>query len=791
MQAYVLSETATALETTAGASTTANATEAGYWERIRAALETLAGTTSSAADGVAGDMLRAAVAAEAVAGTSGAEENDNKQGKLKRLVDALEVQAGAVTTGSLWDRLRVAAGAAAFTPFTAIAADGWQATVATPVDLSLSRARVSRQGYDTTGTAATISDTLYLTKRVRQAYPSNASLTANNQALSDYVYSTDTISGATNNSTLTSPKPIACWAMPQRQLVGNSVHWEIAAFHRNARLGKQVACVQVRANDGTTQTAWQTVSTTAISTIVEDAVPVETYSGDIDVTALATGAFWLEAKVYPWFGAAAAVLSSEDQTNLRDFYRAYFVKNTTTYATPPYVYVASTGNDSTGVVSTTAATALASPCLTIGGAIVKARAALGATSGAMAGLRIRIVDSITCGNPSYNSYGFGIGSVIIERAPGTARAAAIVNIAATFRPMQLAVTNAINEFGLIFSDVSLVLGGAYIVQGEATCKAHVQFWNCNINFGSFATGMRGSSHVAYYGVAVTNAHANTFSISAPNGEVRMMRGITGNLSGGAPTALNTIGCSLTNASAAAGIDVTKPVICYANKYLNPLNSNAPIYFTGAVAQSGVDLGAVAIVQNLVETIHTSSSSPSFRVASDGEYGNIVHAVIHHNTILGAGILGRSNMFYDEHGSVARNHKLASVKGNIFVQLNTKGDIFTTNGARLGNFAFTHGVGCEGNFTMYQVSAVSSEAQAYPGIGSNIGTSTTARNDPLFTSYAGTTYANPTYTAGAGGGDYTLQGGSPARDILSGPLLGFDMAGVSRGSGMQHAGAYIS
>lgn len=681
-------------------------------------------------------------------------------------------------------------GGASAPPFTAVAADGWQATVASPSDLSLLPATLSRQGYDTTGTAATISDTLYLTKRVRQAYPSNASFTANNQALSDYVYSTDTISGATNNSTLTSPKPIACWAMPQRQLVGNSVHWEIAAFHRDARLSKQVACVQVCANDGTTQTAWQTVSTTSISTICEDAVPVETFSGDIDITALATGGGWLRAKVYPWFGSSGSVLDSEDQTLQRDFYRAYFQKNTTTYSTPPYVYVASTGNDSTGVVSTTAATAAASPCLTIGGAIVKARAALGATDGAMAGLRIRIVDSITCGNPSYNSYGFGIGSVIIERAPGTARAAAIVNIAATFRPMQLAVTNAISEFGIIFNDVSIVLGGAYSILGEATCKLHCQFWNCNFNFGSYTTGLRSNSHMAYFGVAATNVHGTTFSISAPNGEVRMMRGITGNMSGGAPTALNTIGCSLTNASAAAGIDVTKPVICYANKYLNPLNSNAPIYFTGAVAQSGVDLGAVAIVQNLVETIHTSSSSPSFRVASDGEYGNIVHAVIHHNTVVGAYILGRSNLFYDEHGSVARNHKLASVKGNIFVQLNTKGDIFTTNGARLGNFAFTHGVGCEGNFTMYQVSAVSSEAQDYPGIGSNIGTSVNTRNDPLFASYAGTTYANPTYTAGAGGGDYTLQSGSTAKNILSGPVLGFDMAGVSRGSGTQHAGAYI-
>ncbi len=109
-----LALTATALETAAGASTSANASPAGYWKRIASAAETIAGTTSTANATVHGYMLRAAVALEGVAGTSGTEENRSYNGLLKRIVDALEVQAGAVTVGSFGHRLRVGAQNAVF-----------------------------------------------------------------------------------------------------------------------------------------------------------------------------------------------------------------------------------------------------------------------------------------------------------------------------------------------------------------------------------------------------------------------------------------------------------------------------------------------------------------------------------------------------------------------------------------------------------------------------------------------------------------------------------------------------
>ena len=46
-----------------------------------------------------------------------------------------------------------------------------------PADLSLDPLVLSRQGYDGAGAATTVSNTIYLTKRVRLPYPDQATLT--------------------------------------------------------------------------------------------------------------------------------------------------------------------------------------------------------------------------------------------------------------------------------------------------------------------------------------------------------------------------------------------------------------------------------------------------------------------------------------------------------------------------------------------------------------------------------------------------------------------------------------
>lgn len=110
-----LSVAVSSLETSADIASAGTATNhPSKWRRIAAACEALAGITSTANDQVHGYMVRAAIALESLAGTTGAEETPTYSGKLKRIVDALEVQAGQVFTGSLGNRLMLAAAAAIF-----------------------------------------------------------------------------------------------------------------------------------------------------------------------------------------------------------------------------------------------------------------------------------------------------------------------------------------------------------------------------------------------------------------------------------------------------------------------------------------------------------------------------------------------------------------------------------------------------------------------------------------------------------------------------------------------------
>lgn len=669
-------------------------------------------------------------------------------------------------------------------PFTSVAADGWQTTVASPTDLSLSAFTVQRQGFDATGAAASIEDTLYLTKRVRQAYPNQASFTTDQVAVSDRIMAADSVAGAANNSTLVSPKPIAAWVMADRLTVGNSVDWEIAAFHYFARAGKQVACVKVRANDGTTQTAWQTVSSTTLSTRYDDAVSPEVYAGTLDISGLADGGLiWLEAEVYPHFGTTASVLKSEDVqasvTNQYEFARRYFLRDTALAAAPPYAYVSSTGDDGTGVISTTAATAEASPFLTVQGVLTAARTQLGTSNGDFDNLHIRIVDGVNFGAIPFNTYWQDIGAVIIERAPGTARASAIVTMAATLRTRWSNKSTALTEGSLIFRDCSISLGGAFFFQGEAANQLYVQFIDVDWDFNSTSTSLRSNSHLAFFGGNWTDYSQN--AAYTTNLFVRCVRGVTANVADQTVQNFVTLGCEFTGAREPSVHDPAKDGrIIYCNKFLAPAASRVPITVTGSV--SGGTLGSFAVVQNLVE-FTSATSQPSVRISADSDLGNVVNGVMHHNTCTGDETYGRWNLLYDEHPTVARTHTFFSCKGNLGPQLNTKGDDFIDITARTGNFAFEHGVGCAGNFTEDVAAGGEDFRQAYGGVGSVI-----AGGDPLYTNDQSTVASGP--VAGSGGGTYTLGGASPARDIFSEYLLGRDIAGNARATtGTIDAGAY--
>lgn len=667
-------------------------------------------------------------------------------------------------------------------PISAMNADGWSATMVTPADLSLSPITVSREGFDATGAAATIEETLYTTKRVRQAYPNQTSLTTDTVALSDYIYSTDTIAGVTNSSAEASPKPIANWSMPHRIIVGNSLTVSLTAFHRNGSAGKPVAAVVFRATDGTTTV---TATASALTATVDPLTGnrILEYVATLDLTTLTnTAAITVNARVYPRIGAAASVIDSADLSNDWDFSPRTFIKNTALAAAPNLIYVKATGTDTLGAggayVGTDPDLAAASPALTLTGAINQARNRLGTGSGSLNGLRVRL-DAGTWSRSATPTANTVTAEIVVEPIPGVAKASCILEFGA-----------ANNAWGATYCRVrglTLKRMGAFYLQSVAGTNQVVE--DCTLDWNG-NTGQMGAATTSTYFINVAmNAGVSSSGLGQTSGVVwSMIRGCTGGLANSTADIemINFIGNAMTGGRIgnAANRAQDNRTIAF-NRFIGIGNATSVIVNLTV----GTSLTGFALVQNVFE--YTSASSQrSFMPSGDGDTLSTVHVVCQHNTFAGFNDCGRGNLLYDETVGTLRTHKLQSFVGNIQVQINTKSDIFLTDGTHTGNWAYDNGVGCRGEFSIYRNAAgnlTSGFNQTYPGVDAKIGTiNTGAGQDPLFTSNQATT-AGP--VAGSGGGDYTIGALSPAKSMVADSPLAYDLAGNAR-AGAVAAGAYV-
>jgi hypothetical protein len=665
--------------------------------------------------------------------------------------------------------------------FNSVNADGWSADYTSPPTFnptgSPEQFTLTRQGYVGI-TPTSLSENLVVTQRVRQAFPNQASLTAGQVALSDYVYSTDTIAGGkTNNSTETSPKPVANWALPDRQVVGNTVRLEVVAFHRNARAREEVAAVEFSAFDGTT-TVTQVVTTSTILGHSGDQFPVIGYACDLDISTLANPAtITCNAKVYPHVGASGSVLDSAGSSVAREFSPRTYRRDTTLAASPFYVYVTTGGVDATGAVSTSAATAEASPCLTIAGAFTRIQS----VRGDLMGVEIRLGNGTFVLNGDGSSKTQGAGELIITRDPNISRANAIMTFGLAAARLRFNQTPTGGGW-IRFRDITVTRTGTLSLQGEATSQLQATFENCAFNNASHNAGMLTQTNVYFLGTSISNTASSL--LNPGTHEIRMLRGMT------CPGITNyeawlVLGCSFIG-TALAPLRGSRSATGSINAYsritgLDPTGSGYNFGFSENVAQ-------YALCQNILEFI-SATTATNIRTSADSATGTNTHAIIHNNTMAGFFSNGRDNLFYED-GATPRTSKLMSCRANIHVQINTKGDVFVSNGARVGNWAYLYGVGCDAEWSQFidadNAGLGTAFAQAFPGLRANIGTSNSVRNDPLFTAYAGTT-SGP--SAGAGGGNYALTAPSPCKAKVTNPPLRFDLAGATRSATAASIGAY--
>ncbi|KQT34683.1 hypothetical protein ASG29_00495 [Sphingomonas sp. Leaf412] len=683
-------------------------------------------------------------------------------------------------------------GIAPVAPVTAIDADGWSAQWAEappPVfapDTAPQTIAVARAGFDAAARPTVHVDARVFTRRRRLAYPAHADDTPATVALDDYVYATDAIPGVANNSVETSPKPVAAWAMPHRRVVADAIELEAVAFHRNARAGRMVAAVRFLATDGTT-TVSQVVAATTLSTRAGDQQPLPVFACTLDVAALAPGLVTVDAEVYPWIGGAASVLRSADQGAARDFSPRYFLKNAALAAAPPLAYVATTGNDATGVVSTTAATAAAAPFASVKGAIDAVHAAHAATTGVDGAIvRIGAGTFVLAGATAARTQ--RVAALTIERDPAVARGSAIVTWgAAAFAPrLSAGLTAPVATGCLRFRDLTVQRTGSAFLQGETAARLDIHWEDVALDNNAVSGSWLTRSDNWFFGAVIANMAGTTLGAGA-NGEQRLLRGVATDLADAAWENWVTLACALTRPGNGTVRDPSKGAIAFQNRFLNPNPANSPLTVTAAAA--GDTITGFWAVQNLIEVLR-ATAGPMIRISSDGPvHGHTDHCGLAHNTVTGHGSAGRYNVFYDNNtNGTRRNHRRMWHHGDLASQLNVKGDVDIADAAATGHMAYQHGVGCRGNFTQFRTNSAGLhlESQAYAGARSVIGASATTRNDPGFVDYRAATAAGN----GAGGGDYRLLPGGAARGLLREAVLGHDLAGGVRPAGGDHAaGAY--
>lgn len=649
--------------------------------------------------------------------------------------------------------------------FQAANADGWTATYASPPAFDPIGApetfTVTRQGFDAAGNATTPADTLTVMSRLRQPFPNQTSLTADQVTLSDFVHAGDTVAGAANNSTRAAPRPVCLWLQPDLVRATGSVTVRLAVAQLHARNGRPVAAVKFILSDGTA-TVEQIVSTMSTWVSVESGRSVPHHAHTFPLAGFAANVpLTLDAIVYPHVGAAfqasvhGAVAPSISFGNTRVF-------NDVSYGTA-HVYVdAVSGNNGTGVASTNPATAAASPFLNISNACTALRTFNNANFSRdhVSGGVIRLV----AGTHIFQTLGttqtgtMADLPVLIEAAGGYAtRATTILRdngasnttspVRAILRNLTLRRTFTTNlnmlhnsaaaaspNFTVFDACAFDLSGGTGTNSAWIGAPGRVWMLDCTSNGTGFTTASSTNNKVI-------NLIGGTVG---PGSGVYNMAGVKFIGDDGYTSAVHGTG----NREAAKG-----NIIGWC--HLGRSNTATPAFQTspGTLA---IGAEGFALVGNVVEDLDGTTAT-NLHLWADGNVIPVQNIVVQMNT----GVGERTNALYQDTGT-ATVAKSGSFKFNVFTKFNIKTDVFGANGNLIGNWpaAFKCGARCnaflqgDNNNSAFGTGNWMGEVR---GLGEVAGTTAAP---------VAAAFANP-QAPGAGNGDYTPGPGSALPFIPAG------------------------
>lgn len=661
------------------------------------------------------------------------------------------------------------------------------------------KVRLLRAGFDLAGNPTTYVEDLTRTQRVRGFWPHQGTLT-DRDALSGYVYRSDKVVGALNGCTTASPPAIANWAMLSRDVVSNSLDWEIVAFHSEGRRGLQVPNVRVRAtdSDGGGDCATQSDNSTSVSGRTSDQRTVLVYSGTLDLSACADGLIILNGQIRPWVGDASSIVDSANGSTARGFSPRYFAKYTTGYSRP-YAYVATTGNDANDCADTDPTVADNNPCASVNGAINRLHTDFGGGSFGIDGAEIRVEDGAYDIDSTSGAKTQKIGCVTVTRSPtSTSRATVLLTSGDDVANMNLgtggSLTSPLTTGCLRFRDISLQRtspGQAFVTGGGGTLD--VQWDQVNFDRNGLSSGLLSNTNLYVNGMTCSTTGSPGF-VSVASGQIAMLRGVNCDTNGATVDNFLVLGSRFLRTNFATGTIYSGSGTIF--------SGNENLLAVGGIL-IGTQFGAVsnvAVVQNVMEW-GSASAGHVLAISNDGSlYGNF-NTVVEYNTFAGFYAAGRINIYYDE-GATPRASRMPRFRNNFTTQLNSKGDVFrSTEGGgsadasyRTGNFAFEHGVGSTDNVLNFldanNGATNRSFSQEYTGLGTLVGTSATVPLVPYsaFSNWQAATNSGSTAIAGLGSGDYRLKAGNGAIGIVDEASLSHTLDGVARNLTGDDAGA---
>ncbi len=633
--------------------------------------------------------------------------------------------------------------------------------------------------------AGTLSENRIVTIRKRNPAPDDGTLTADQVVLDDYVLASDSVSNL--SSTLTGWKPVAKHRYAPRRLIPGDYPVAVSADHRDG-----IAAVVFSVTDGIT-TLTQTVTDPVVANRTGDKGAVQEYQHTFLAAAMAafSGRVTRNTKVYPRIGVAANVLNSADQTiETRSFCDQYDVVG------PKWViYVDAAGNDSTGVARPISddATAAASPVATITGAIVRGKALM--PNSRVSGLEIRLRAG-TWGPPAVTSATYqdaNSAEVILTRDPAVPKAN---------------VTYSYGTAGtwfltyLRFADINIVRTAAVFIGSQLATGTggQVVFRDCNIDLGGINnTAIIGRPHYYEGNCTITGIVGTSFT---GTGNCWMQRGNSASALGGTTITADcwdVAGCDYPNISLVNSGAVPESETFIEGSFIRTNASTGTGGITLAATANATVTGIV--IRNVVDEYYGGVANTGLRISADGNGSNTEHVVIRGLTLVGAHVAGRANIGYDESsGTTRRTHRGWHVEGLLAGQVNNKSDRFvavsdTTEAPnRIGAWPVMYGAGFRGTIARYPDAGngnvgAANFRQDYPGLSARIATNATSPIDVGFTNYQAVTYNGSTYTAGAGGGTYSVASNSVAKNAFTGGRNKFDILGNTRPAN-DTAGAYV-